>query len=198
MAFVLVGFILGPLGVANRIKAGGEDSAFGACLYFVLAGLTLGIRDMARLQHSLVAKLLLAALMIVYLPASLSKLHALPSLAMGLYQNPQQIAYDFLQRHPDQAYFPWNPLPVVMATGMLYHFDYGVAERLWSGLPVPPEHYLAHVPARFEIIAYPPTYGDAQQKAALSFLTDFREAVEIPELPGWTVLRRQSAPAAER
>jgi hypothetical protein len=193
-----VGAILGPLGVANRIKAGGEDSAFGACLYFVLAGLTLGIRDVAQLQRAPLAKLLLAALVIVYLPVSFSKLNALPSLAMRVYQNPQQIAYDFVQRHPGQAYFPWNPLPVVMATGMLYHFDYGVAERLWSGLPVPADHYFAHIPANFEIIAYPPAYGDAQQKAALSFLTDFREAASIPELPGWTVFRRQSAPAAER
>jgi hypothetical protein len=198
-AFVFVAALLAPISVANRVKAGGEDSAFGACVYFVLAALTLGIRDMAITPRAeSLSKLLMAALLLVYLPVSLGKLNALPTFAEGFYSNPQEVAYEFSKQYPDRAYFPWNPLPVVMSTGILYHFDYAVAERIWSDLPVPAEHYFAHIPARFEMIAYPPTYGDAQQRAALTFFPEFQETSGIPELPRWKIFRRQPASGAER
>ena len=56
------------MGIANRVKVGGEDTAFAGCLYFLATGLLLGLRDWSRLPYygERLAKGVLLLLLLLY------------------------------------------------------------------------------------------------------------------------------------
>jgi transposase len=95
------------MGIANRVKIGGEDSAFALCLYLLLPVLLLGSRDLAAQSPpaNTVAKVLVVAVLLFSLAASLSKFAPFPRLLAGLPDNPHEAAYRYLKRHPGRAYF---------------------------------------------------------------------------------------------
>src|SRR6185369_3288441 len=42
--------------------------------------------------------------------------------------NPLVELYDIATNKPQEVYFPWYPLPSLLADGSLYHFEFAVAE----------------------------------------------------------------------
>ena len=190
--FVFVALSMFPMAVANRVKFGGEDSALSLTLYFLLAAVILGLRAVAAHgpQADATSKVILLTLLVIYLPVSVNKLGSLPRIASNLRENPQQVAFDYLKKHPGEAYFPWTPLGSIMAERQAYHYDHAVADRERSGFPVSRERFLDHIPSGFQLLAYPPEYGDYQPRKALQYLPEFTEAPAVSELPGWTIYRR--------
>jgi len=194
-AFLFLALLAAPMGIASRVKTGGEDSAFALCLYFFLPVLLLGARDLAAQSPpaNSVAKVLVVAVLLFSLAASLSKFASFPRLLAGLPDNPHEAAYRYLKRHPGRAYFPFTPLASILAQKTAYHYDWVIQEMRSSGFPVSPQHFQAYIPPGFEYIAYPPNFGDYQPRTALKLLPEFSEQVQLAELPGWAVFRRPAA-----
>lgn len=201
LIFFCMSAALAPMGIANRVKVGGEDSAFAGCLYFLTTGLLLGLRDWSCLPYygERLAKGVLLLLLLLYSALALPKFASFPGLLAGLPHNPQQSAYDYLKAHPGRAFFPWTPLAALLVEGAWYHFDFAVDEHRSSGYPVSPDHFRKHIPPQFEFIAFPPLFGDYQPRAILKYLPEFSETVSLPELGApsgpWTVFRKPRKPA---
>ena len=119
LVFFCMSAALAPMGIANRVKVGGEDSAFAGCLYFLATGLLLGLRDWSRLPYygERLAKGVLLLLLLLYSALALPKFASFPGLLANLPHNPQQSAYDYLKSHPGRAFFPWTPLAALLAEG---------------------------------------------------------------------------------
>ena len=127
---------------------------------------------------------------------------ALPQLdhlrrAADLGTNPQQAAYEFARSHPEETYFPWQPLSTLMAEGRAYHFEYGVFDRVLVGAAPTGEHFRAFLPSKLRRVVF---RGDREQVITLSrqYLPEFTRKTEVPELPGWTAYEletRQSGTA---
>jgi hypothetical protein len=196
--FLFIAAFMLPLSVANRIKTGGEDSAMALTGYFLLLSLTLGLIQLATYSHQMssAAVIILCAFAATYMSQSIGTIGSLPRIAGQIATNPQEVAVKYIRRHPGEVYFPWNPLASILVEHAAYHFDYFVDERRRAGYGLSDSHYLAGIPKRFTMIAYPPSFGDAQQRAALDYLPAFNCQVKVPELDGWTVLTaRQQAPS---
>ena len=190
MIFLFIAVFMLPLSVANRIKTGGEDSAMALTGYFLLLSITLGLVKLATSWRQLsgVVVVISCALTITYMSQSTSAIESLPRIARHIGNNPQAVAVKYMEQHPNQVYFPWNPLASILTEHAAYHFDYFVDERKRAGFGLSDSHYLADIPKQFTMIAYPPPFGDAQQRAALNYLPNFNHEVRVPELDGWTVL----------
>ncbi len=107
----------------------------------------------------------------------------------ALRANPSQVAWTFEKAHPGVAYFPFNPLAVLLASGTLYHSDIGLKDRELSGFGIDAEQFSKYVPQAYSIVAIP--------KGAPAITTILRDEVQgfdkirgTGELAGWTVYRR--------
>jgi hypothetical protein len=185
-----------PTTLLGRVKAGGDNNAYGPATYFVclsaVGWLMLTAQNWSahrgcgclRLQRfiwpGLVGAQLLAAWMVV---TEVMNFQAHNHAAMDR-------AVSYARAHPGRVYFPWNPLLTLMAEQRAYHFAYGVYDRELAGMPVTPEHFRAGLPADVQEVLYA-THDERQLLAA--YLTDFTEEVQLPELPGWAILRRAGA-----
>jgi len=96
-------------------------------------------------------------------------------------------AVSYAREHPGQVYFPWNPLLTLMAEHRAYHFAYGVYDRELAGMPVTPEHFRAGLPADVTEVLYS---TQDERRLLGAYLTNFTDEVQLPELPGWVILRR--------
>ena len=105
------------------------------------------------------------------------------------WQDEQAAALRYIEQHPGDAYFPWNPLEHLAAEGRLYHFEYGVFDRDLAGYPLTADHFRRHIPEDPRLICYPPrtTVGD---QVTLRYLGEFRERIKVDELPKWDCYRR--------
>ena len=102
----------------------------------------------------------------------------------------EQIAR-FLRRHPGEAYFPWNPLPHLLAEGRLYHFAYGLFDRDLGGFRVTPDHIARFVPEQCRYVCFPEGRRTHRPPMCLEpWLRDFARRVDIPELPGFECYER--------
>jgi hypothetical protein len=99
---------------------------------------------------------------------------------------PSDEAFQYLEAHPGQAYFPWNPLAMLMAEGRLYHAAHGAVTLRQAGLPVSPEHWRAHAPSRARCLVYP---GDDVANV-LELMPELSKEVNLPGLSRWTVRSR--------
>ena len=183
-----------PTSLLGRVKAGGDNNAYGpatcfACLsaacWLILAGrdwyARRGAYDCRRLKRFispvLVGAQLLAAWLVV---TSVMNYQARGNGAMDW-------AVSYAREHPGQVYFPWNPLLTLMAEHRAYHFAYGVYDRELAGMPVTPEHFRAGLPADVTEVLYS---TQDERRLLGAYLTNFTDEVQLPELPGWVILRR--------
>ena len=91
--------------------------------------------------------------------------------------------FGFALDHPGQVYFPFHPLIGYYADGKVYHVSDGIGFRQMSGVAVPREHILAHVPDDLQWIATARLWPDA----VLDYFTDCKLGEPPPGLVGWEV-----------
>jgi hypothetical protein len=109
--------------------------------------------------------------------------------ATHIYDTESERAYRFEKMHPGEAYFAADPLPALLASGKLYHFDYGVHDRRIAGFPPMAEHVRQFVPPNAKYLIYPPGAMPAMEMVKL--LPEYSERVELPEFPMFVVLKRK-------
>jgi hypothetical protein len=120
------------------------------------------------------------------------KMQELTAYISHIYDNRAEEAYGFAKVHPGMAYFPWDPLPSLLAEGKLYHFEWGVGDRaLAKTLTI--SQLQKHLPDHLVIVAYPKA---AQSRYILQDLPNITDLGPDPQLPDFTVYgqKRDAAP----
>jgi len=177
-----VGVALAPFSIAGRAKIGGDVNSLSFATFFLVCGLTVMLADLAQplAQSVLIAIIVLLAVSEAPLALDIrSKVRQLP-------QASQEVAFEYLRRHPGEAYFPWFPLAHFCAEHKFRHYGFGIGDRLLAGESVSMAEFRAYVPANPRIIAFssdgrPDAFGFDLMK----YLPAFRDQVTDPELPGW-------------
>jgi hypothetical protein len=185
---LVVAVALVPTGVLARIKLGGDQNSFYS-LYFLAAaaggalawnGGTLERPGWRRAFFGLCLLYCLGNVALTWSAGGYGRWerHVLP------FVNRNQEAYEFMRRHPGEAYFPWYPLAGLLAEGSLYHFEYGVFDRFLAGYEPTREHVLAHVPPRMHLLV-------SQHKPwILHDFPDYSDERRSAEMPGWLLFSR--------
>ena len=206
--FLLVAVAEFPLSLMAYLKVGGDDNNLGFMLYFLtLAGFLMHARlkapsraadEVDPASPSFRGILVLTFVLTLLGAEQIALAFAKPG---PTWQGQQGEALRYIERHPGDVYFPWNPLEHLVAEGRLYHFEYGVFDRILAGYPPTADHFRRYIPEHTRLVCYPPgtTVGD---QVTLKYLEDFREKIQIDELPDWECYlgrshrRHRSAPAS--
>ena len=189
---LLVGVALLPFSIAGRAKAGGDTNSLSFALFFLTCGLTVMLADVARDAPSgSTRRLAVSVLVAIMLPLALSEaplVFDIPASVKRLPQAEQEVAFEYLNRHPGAAYFPWLPLAHYCAEHRFRHYSYGIVERLLAGEPVSMTDFRAYIPQDPRVIAFgadgtPQLLGYDLMK----YMPEYSYRVNDPELPGWLV-----------
>jgi hypothetical protein len=105
--------------------------------------------------------------------------------------NAQEQAYAYARAHPGELYLPWNPLVTLLAEGRLDNNEIGACNRDQAAIPIGEAQWRRYVPSTARYVAFRTPAGGLQLLPRPTHrLPEFRERVELPELPGWFVYRR--------
>jgi hypothetical protein len=205
LLFLLVAIAEFPISGLAYLKVGGDDNNLGFMLYFLtIASLLMHGRLMApKRALSGPSDRTTASLRGIFVLNLILTLLGAQQTAVSFartgttWQQEQQAALRYINGHRGEVYFPWNPLEHLVVEGRLYHFEYGVFDRILAGYPLTGEHFLKHIPTNTRLVCYPPrtTVGD---HVTLDYLDDFDERVEIAELPRWDCFRRREPSSTPR
>jgi hypothetical protein len=127
---LLVGVALLPFSFAGRAIPAGDINSFSFALFFLTCGLTVMLADVARSVSA--RRLAILLLIATTIPLAISEeplAFDIPSTIKRLPQAEQEIAFAYLKRHPDGAYFPRFPLPHYEAEHQFRHYIFGMADR---------------------------------------------------------------------
>jgi len=196
---LLAGIAMLPSAMVGRAKVGGDINSFSLALFFLTCGLTVMLADLARTQEPASAKLAVVVLAAVLTPLVISEaplILALPAQVRELPQSGQNVAFNYLERHPGAAYFPWFPLAHLYAEHQFRHYAFGIADRLMANEPVSMADFRAYIPDNPNVIAFaadgtPDIFGYDLMK----YLPEYRCKISDPELPGWLVYARSGCTA---
>jgi hypothetical protein len=187
---LLMGVALLPFSIAGHAKIGGDVNNLSLALFFLACGLTVMLADVARgAQSGSARRLAVSVLVATMLPLALSEAPLafdIRASAKRLPQAPQEVAFDYLSRHPGEAYFPWLPLSHWYAEHQFRHEAFGIADRLLASEPVSMADFRAYIPPNPRLIAF----GDSGTLHVLGYdlmkyLPEYSYQVNDPDLPGW-------------
>ena len=189
---LLVGVALLPFSIAGRAKAGGDINSLSFALFFLTCGLTVMLADVARGSHSASARrLAVSALVATMIPLALFEAPLVFDIRASVKRLPQagqEVAFEYLKRHPGEAYFPWLPLAHYCAEHRFRHYSYGIVERLLAGEAVSMADFRAYIPQDPRIIAFG---ADGTRYLLgydlMKYMPEYSYQVNDPELPGWLV-----------
>lgn len=180
LAPLLAALFLLPTGALGANKLGGEASSFHSLYYLIAALAALFVEAGQRVPAARALGWVFCMLAII---AAWQSGRCAPSASQPpLFQNPNELAYQFALRHPGEAYYPWHPLASLLAEGKLYHFEYGLIDRYMGGSEASQDHFRANLPPRLRWVA-----SRARGWSLTHYLADFSEDTQLPELPGWIV-----------
>jgi len=189
---LLVGVALLPFSIAGRAKAGGDANSLSFTLFFLTCGLTVLLADALRdSQSASTRRLSVSVLMAAILPLILSEAPLALDIRASVKRLPQagqEVAFEYLIRHPGGAYFPWFPQSHFYAEHQFRHYAFGVADRLLAGERLTQADFRAYLPPDPRVIAFAAdgTPGIFQFNL-MNYLPEYSRQVNDPELPGWLV-----------
>ena len=180
LLFVFIATTMIPGCLMGDVKVGGMNNSYHSLYYLIAAGclamLVWVTSAPGPARPSLVLGIYLLGAVVVGVRApSLINLLGLRSLG----QNAQQQAYEFALKHPGETIFPWNPLSTLYAEGKVYHFEYGVFDRVFAGFPPTPEHFAKHLPKELKRVIW---RGHRECFQIPRFLPSFKKRVNVPDL----------------
>jgi hypothetical protein len=177
-----------PASLLGRVKYGGSVNTLCYTMYFAVLGAILVLLRLDRERHS-ARRIVPGFFLIAALWSGLLQFRAfidLPRLLRDLPRNPETTGYAFARAHPQQTYFPHQALISIMAEGKAYQGAVGVEDSAVAGFPLTESEFRVYMPSdlRFVLVRR----RVELEQYALGFLPTFRKQIELPELPGWTVL----------
>jgi hypothetical protein len=197
--FAIAGLFMIPTSLAGRAVVGGAVNNFSFTHYFLLVGAGLVLLQVSLGSTSpyanfmqIAIKLLLIILIGLYACIYVFSDNNIDTNVKKFLHNDERVAYEYIRRHPGEAYFPWNPLSSLMAEGKAYHFYFGLLDRELAGFKVRPGHFLADIPANIRIVAYPGKSPKESIDYMKTYLPEFRKRINIEDLPQWIVFTREA------
>lgn len=189
---LLVGVALLPFSIAGRAKAGGDINSLSFALFFLACGLTVMLADVAHdAESGSTRRLAVSVLVAIALPLALFEAPLVFDIRASVQRLPQaeqQVVFEYLNRHPGAAYFPWFPLAHYCAEHRFYHYSYGIVERLLAGEPVSMADFRAYIPPNPRVVAFG---ADGSPRLLgydlMQYMPEYTYPVHDPELPGWLV-----------
>ena len=192
LVFVLAALFQAPFALKAWVTAGGDYNHLGAVTLFIALAATLALTvGKGPGVAGLVQRALLVGIVAATLPFPWDLGHALATIR----DNPSEVAFRYEKAHPGRAYFPFNPLAPLLASGHLTHFDVSLSERAEAGCPIAPAQFAAGLPPHFQLVAWPSTYDSPGAPSVVHLLQSMRPVHE-PGLEGWQVFARTD-PAKE-
>ncbi len=193
----LVGLCMVPTSLLGRVKVGGDINSLSFATYFIFLAASLvlvqaGARICAlEFQGSTKqVRNLTFCTLLVFTVSIYSGSRFSPHRVGRPGPNFSDQAFRFLQAHPGECYFPWDPLVHLMAEKKLYHFCYGVFDRELAGYPLSPEHLRSGLPPQLKWVIFA---GGADRTYSLKYLPEFDQPDMsfLEELPSCISYRRK-------
>lgn len=155
LLFIFVAVTMIPGSLLGEVKIGGKDNSYHT-LYYLMVGAGMAAYCWA---SQVTGELRRSALIGIYLLAGvLVGLRGMDLIdlmyARSLENSAQQQAHDFAKEHPGEVLFPWNPLATLYVDKKLYHFEYGVYDRVLAGFPPDEEHFAKHLPENLNYVIW--------------------------------------------
>jgi hypothetical protein len=145
--FVALGGL--PMAVLFGAKVGGDVNNFSLHLYFGLIGLLLFFGHLV-LKRDSFSRLMVAVCVslaaVVILTPIRSSMHV-TNILKALRGIEAEQVYQYAKEHPGEVYFSFFPLPILLAEGRMYHFEYSIFAREIGGAPITQSHFLRYIPA---------------------------------------------------
>ena len=189
--FAVGGLFVVPTSLLGRLKEGGDLNALSFTLYLFVLAVCLMMREGMACGGDEPAKAGLRALTVVVITINgvlLIQGQCQRYLNLAAERaNVPEIVQAYIQKHPGEAYFPWNPLAHLMVEGRLYHFDYGLFDRELANYPVSAEHFRQCIPESMRRLCFPKTRNFEYVR---KYLPEFKRRVEIAELPEFICYER--------
>ena len=178
--------------IAGRAKAGGDVNSLSFALFFLTCGLTVMLADICRgAQSASTRRLAVSVLVATLLPLALSEAPVALDLRASVKRLPQaaqEVAFQYLKRHPGEAYFPWLPLSHFYAEHQFRHYAFGIGDRLLAGETPSQADFRAYIPRDPRIIGFAKD-GTPRlfEYDLMNYLPEYSYQVNEPELPDWLV-----------
>lgn len=202
LIYLFAGIFMIPTSIFGRVKMGGAINALGYSTYFITCASVLALGHRAHRSDTYMREKLVISIIIV--------LSFIKALSLGNFQekvqrfvnNPVSISYDYLIKHPGQAYLPWSPLAHLMAEKKAYHTYFGILDREWAGYEIGEAEFRSHVPLKAKFVAFPPDVAppdrdeahaaeDMASNIVMKYLPEYKKRANTPELPGWALYERE-------
>jgi hypothetical protein len=185
------GFLMLPVGVLTSLKIGAETNSIHSYYYLVAAG-AVALAALAAGRPANCAPGIIAI--------ALGCLALAPFRAAGRQQggvpllmwSSNEAAFEFAQHHPNQVYFPGDPLATLLSDGRFYHLEYGVLDRMYAGITPSPAQVRDGLPTDLNLVVYP----FAGQGGVMVKLLG-PDVLGATESGHWTLFRCRLPPASE-
>jgi hypothetical protein len=181
VVFLFMAILQTPVAMCAWTTPGADVNHLGVITLFAALAVTMGL-IMSPAIPAVLQRAAFVGIIVATLPVPWQLTHDFISLPKA----PAEIAWRYEKLHPGRAYFPLNPLAALMAEGKPTHYDFALYDRERAGYAVTPEQFAAGLPAHYQLIAYPPNYGDPPSHVLAVVL---RSMHPVPErgLYGWHV-----------
>jgi hypothetical protein len=188
----LAALVLLPGGALATIKIGGDRNSIHSA-YYIIAASAIALAHIGRQLVLRAPRLIPTALFVIActpLVAAVRLVTAYPQRAELPPRSLSPEAFDFSRQHPSEAYFPWDPLATLLTEGRLYHFEYGIRDRLYAGVTPSPAQIASGLPPQVRYVIYPRT--NAPRVMLDQFLPGFK-LIASPD--GWLMYFRPVPPS---
>jgi len=181
LVFLFVSILQTPVALRAWTTPGADVNHLGVITLFATLAVTLGL-TMSPSIPALLQRAAFVGIIVATLPVPWQLSHDFARLSKA----PAEVAWRYEKLHPGRAYFPLNPLAALMAQGKPTHFDFALYDRERAGYTVTPEQFAAGLPAHYQLIAYPASYGDPPSHV-LSVALRSMHPISETGLDGWRV-----------
>ncbi|MBC8105159.1 MAG: hypothetical protein H7Z14_01100, partial [Anaerolineae bacterium] len=196
--FLLSGLSLLPMAILGFVKIGGYVNNFALTGFFIALGATVcmvtcwpriespALRQLARSLAC--ALIIIRALQILMVEGNVKSMW---TRVRHIDQNQQEAIYGYALTNPGTIYFPWNTLPTLLAEKKLYHFEWGLVDRLASPYQPTVQQIQAHLPSQPRAIAFGPMVQSSYSLQIFPYATARLPAHD--DLPGFTLVGEPGA-----
>lgn len=197
-----VALCLVPTALLGRLKVGGDANTVAYVAYFLLAGATLTLRDIAssREEPSAVPRLARRGMGVFLLLLLLTLFGVQERGALTPWRQagddaalPHEIAYRYSRQHPGEVYFPRLTLATYLAEGHFYHQSVGLIDRSLADFPISAAHLAANLPPGLRAVAFHRNGMEGEMRHLP--LSGFSRRGSDPALPGFVVYLREEPEA---
>lgn len=190
LLLLFIALFLVPSSIIPYSKVGGFLNTLACTHYFLLLGACGALAATFQRASTVppLARSIFAMLCVITLVTAANDMFSDASRLWPYLSRPRQakqtLLYEYVRARPGTVYCPWQPLTTLLVDRKLYHFEWGVMDRVYAKRNPTNGQIANHVPATMSQVIYvenPPSL------TAHNALGAYRRQVQQPELPGLLV-----------